>query len=391
MALVMVVALSRPLHDFLEYWTMAHLFIEGRNCYSLIEVFRREVALGWTEPAPLIALNPPWLLPLLAPLGLFHSYPLAWLAWNAVLVGSLLLSSFVLLGLYAPDVRLPEISDTVLVRSLFIFSFYPAMLVLRYAQTAPLVLLGSTGFLWFIKRDRPILAGSALAVAAIKPHLLYLVFVAVVAQAIKQRSGKLIIGLAWPLIVLTGIAALRDPHVLRHYLELSGGPYAQLYPSAVGAVLRLPFGTQNTFFLQFLPSVAGLVWFSYWHRHQRNWIWLENMPTLLTVSILTTWHGWLFDQLLLAIPLVALFACYARRFGRIPAKLLLLYTAVNAAVIVGGIFQNISPAQLAYLVAPVVVCIALSWPRFRRKVFFDVHPAVAMGLRAPDVPSGYRF
>src|SRR4051812_36985488 len=70
-------AFTRPLEDFVEYWTAGHFLVAHGNPYSLGEVFRFQKELGWQEPIPLIALNPPWVLPLLVPLGLVHSYALA--------------------------------------------------------------------------------------------------------------------------------------------------------------------------------------------------------------------------------------------------------------------------------------------------------------------------
>ena len=66
LCLVLVVAayaFTRPLEDFVAYWTAAHLLLAHHNPYSLGEVFRFQQGLGWREPIPLIALNPPWTLP----------------------------------------------------------------------------------------------------------------------------------------------------------------------------------------------------------------------------------------------------------------------------------------------------------------------------------------
>ena len=111
---------------------------------------------------------------------------------------------------------------------------------------------------------------------------------------------------------------------------------------------------------RYVGSMAGFLWFSwYWTKQQREWNWLEKMPVLITVSVLTAAHGWLFDQLLLTIPVIALFGSYARNFGKIPRNVWLIYTLVNASVMVGGIFQNVWPAQICYLIAPLVLCLAL--------------------------------
>src|SRR5690349_8920024 len=96
-------AFTRPLEDFIEYWTAGHFLVAHGNPYSLGEVFRFQRELGWQEPIPLIALNPPWILPLLAPLGLLHSYALAWLIWVAMLAFAVAISSQVLMVLYFGD------------------------------------------------------------------------------------------------------------------------------------------------------------------------------------------------------------------------------------------------------------------------------------------------
>src|SRR5689334_13421868 len=92
-------ALLRPQHDFIEYWTASHLLTEHQNPYSLARVFQREKAMGWTEPNPVMFVSPPWVLPLLTPLALTDSYSLGWLAWMVVLIGTLAVSSRLLMDL----------------------------------------------------------------------------------------------------------------------------------------------------------------------------------------------------------------------------------------------------------------------------------------------------
>ena len=50
--IVIAYALSRPLEDFLEYWTAGHLLLAHQNPYSLPETFAMEKALGWNQPIP---------------------------------------------------------------------------------------------------------------------------------------------------------------------------------------------------------------------------------------------------------------------------------------------------------------------------------------------------
>lgn len=355
--LITFVAFSKPLRDFVEYWAVGHLFADGRNCYSLVEIFRIEQSLGWQEPIPLVPLNPPWVLPVLASLGAFKSYVLAWLVWTLFLVVALCLSSHLLLNVYAPNVRLRDISDSVANRGLFVFSFYPTLLALRFAQITPLILLGVAAFLWLEKARKPILSGSVLALAAFKPQIVYLIVVAVVFTSIRQRAFGTLIGLAWPLVLLTGVAVVRHPAVLREYWYLSSGPYMRVYPSAVGAILRFPFGNRDTFLMQFVPTAAGLVWFiDHWRKNRDDWNWTSEVPILIAVSVLTTSWGWLFDQMLLVIPVIALFSTYVRNSGRIPPRVVWAYTGLNIALICGAIANSF---PLMYVVAPAVIVSAL--------------------------------
>jgi hypothetical protein len=193
-------AASRPLGDFVEYWTAGHLLLRHQNPYDFAATLAAEKALGWTGALPLIAPNPPWAIPLVAPLGFFHSYTAAWLVWFLVMGACVALSSWMLMDLYFGNIRIPEISASVTHRALFAFTFFPTLLCLQFGQIAPLVLLGVTGFLWFEERNSPVLAGMALALTAVKPHLVYLVWIAVIVMGARRwrtitAAGAVIIAL----------------------------------------------------------------------------------------------------------------------------------------------------------------------------------------------------
>src|SRR3954451_2200462 len=93
---------------------------------------------------------------------------------------------------YAPDVRLRDISDSIVSRSLFVFSFYPTLLALRFSQITPFILLGVAAFLRLEKGKKQILSGSALALAGFKPQLVYLILVAVLFTSIRRRSFRIL-------------------------------------------------------------------------------------------------------------------------------------------------------------------------------------------------------
>ena len=80
--------LAHPIHDFVEYWTAAHLLTAHQNPYSLGEVFTMERQAGFEQSVPIMLLSPPWALPLIAPIGLINSYALGCLLWMIVLIAA---------------------------------------------------------------------------------------------------------------------------------------------------------------------------------------------------------------------------------------------------------------------------------------------------------------
>lgn len=349
--LSLIFALSRPRHDFIEYWTASHLLLSRANPYSLPEMFKAQRALGWDEPIPVMFVCPPWVLPLIAPLGLASSYSLAWVAWMLVLVISLAAASRLLMDVYFAELRIPEVSDSTFYRCLFAFTFYPVLLCLRFAQTAPFLLLGLAGFLHFVKKERPIAAGMMLALTSIKPQLLFLVWIAVILDAFRRGRWRLLVASTGVILAASSLAFVLDPDALQQYRDLVRTPYLLSNPSGITALIRRLLGPDRlleTYWLQFVPPVIGIVWlFFYWQRHKTAWDWTERMPMLVTISVLTSAYGWVFDQTVLVLVVIALAARYARPEGRIPGRLVVWYTVLN-----GALMLLLAVPPLTYIPAP---------------------------------------
>jgi len=359
LCLVLVVtayAFTHPMEDFIAYWTAAHLLVAHQNPYSLGEVFRFQQRLGWREPIPLVALNPPWTLPFFAPLGLTQSYALAWLGWVAALTCAIAFSSRMLMDLYFGGLRLPEISDTTLYRCLFALTFYPVLLSLKFAQTVPIVLLGTAGFLFFECKRRPILAGVLFGLTAVKPNLVYLVWLALLFQSFQRRRWKMLASAAGAIAALTAIALIMDPHSISQYRVLASSPLPRVLMPGMAGAIRSVFAGRDIFWLQFVPPIGGVIWFAfYWRKHRQNWKWTERMPALVTASLLSTSWGYMFDQTLLAIPIIALAGQHANSLGRLPRNLVILYTALNIALILLGMASS----PWSFVPAPIVIAFLL--------------------------------
>lgn len=375
--IVVAYAFTRPMSDFVEYWTSAHLLVKHQNPYSIPAMLEIQRAVGWKEELPLIPLNPPWTLTFVAPLAAINSYPVAWLVWFTVMASAIAAGSWMLMELYFKNVRIPEVSDTTAYRCLFAFTFYPSLLSLIFGQIAPLVLLGVVGFMYFQHRSRPALAGISLSLTLVKPQLVYLVWLSLLVWTVQFRRWKAMVYAFLSFLAMSGIVLAINWHVFPEYWQIARGPYPHLYISGVLAVLRRAMVRYDTFWLQFVPLVPGVAWWMWvWKKNRATWNWVDRMPALITVSLLTSAWGFLFDQTLLAIPVIAIAGSAAVRFGKLPLSLIATYTALNVVMIL--LVLTFPPSS--FLPAPILIAFLLT----RARHWPSTHSAQAEATACPQ-------
>jgi glycosyl transferase family 87 len=318
-----------PLHDFVEYWTAAHVFVTGHNPYSIEALMRPQQAMGWTEEQPLMIMSPPHFLPLLIPLGFVHSYRLARLFWWCLSVTTLVFATSSLWLFYGGDGGRRWIPLCVAAM------FFPVWHCLAVGQIGPLLLLGVVGFLWLEKRGHLLLSGSALALSSFKPHLFYLLWLSLLLWSVQRREMRVLFG-ASVTILLGLLAALAiDPEALSQYLALVRSGYVWEYSSGAGGVLRSWLAPQSHS-LQFLPMLPGLLAFAtYWHRYRLDWKWRDRLPMVLALSVLTAAYGWPFDEVVLLVPvlMIAAGSIYDARKLRTFVSWLVAMFVVSLAVV----------------------------------------------------------
>jgi hypothetical protein len=289
-----------PVDDFVEYWAAARLQLAGMNPYSPEALFAVQKAVGWSESSPVMMWNPPWTLGLVLPFG----------AWNYSKARSiwLLLHLGVLVGCVAVGLRTYEVPQRIRwVVWICVLIFFPFLFVLRAGQITPMVLLGVSGFLIFEQGNRYRRAAAIATLATIKPHLLYLFWVAFLLWALDRRLWRVLSAGAFTIVAATLIPVAFNGKVLQQYMEAATihSPLDWATPT-LGGVLRMLLGTERAW-LQFVPSVVGCAWGVFHYRqHRGSWTWREQMPLLLLTSVLTSSYGaWTYDQVVLLPALVA--------------------------------------------------------------------------------------
>jgi hypothetical protein len=282
--------------DFVEYWAATRLLLTGNNPYGPQELFELQRSVGWTDSIPLLMWNPPWTLSFILPFGL-ASFDIAQFSW-------LLLNTFIVL-LCAKQLWLLYGGAPTAYRTawLVVLTFAPAYLVLILGQIGPLILLGLVGFLHCARAKRWKWAGALTILVSIKPHLLYLFWIALVLWIFEKRQWQLMIGVMVSGFIAATIPLLFSPSVYADYIQLNRTaklptPFDWQTPT-MGQAARFFFAPEAVW-LQFVPSLIGVFWLLFhWHKSKNQWEWSAQLPILIVASLATTSFAWSFDYIVL--------------------------------------------------------------------------------------------
>jgi hypothetical protein len=363
--------LDLPLYDYVAFWAAGCLNHAGADPYDpeSLATLQREAAPG---QGVLVMWPAPWALTLLAPFSRLdsHSGHLLWV----------LLQLAVLIGAVDWAWRLAGgPAEKRWVAWLVTFTFPPTYFVLVTGQLGALLLLGLVGFLHFIKRGRDAVAGAFLVLVAIKPQLSYLFWVALLLWAVQGRRWRVVLGGALAGLLALALPLLENLHLLSHYwhaLTRRTPTHSHLSPLP-GTALRLLLD-REAFWLQFAPTVPGLLWLAwYWRRHRRSWDWQRQAPALLFASLLTASYGaWPFDLVVLlpAILQVAVQLPAAPR--RVAALALALHLTVGTLAL-AQVLREAEYFWFLWLVPALLLCCALVRWRVRSEADEKLLPLAA--------------
>jgi hypothetical protein len=344
-----------PPDDFVEYWAAGRLNAHGDNPYDGTKLLPLEREAGRASipvdssgnETPVMMWNPPWTLPVVMPFGLLDAR-LSQLLWLLVHLGVIVFCADWAWRYYQGP------KDYRWLAWALAFTFVPTFMVLRAGQIGPLILLGIVGFLHFERQGRYFLAGAACVLIAIKPHLVFLFWIALALCSLDARRWSILVGGILTGLAATSIALFCNPSVCQQYwYALTHHPPEEWVSLTLGSILRLLLG-ENRFWLQFVPTIPALIWFGwYWRKHRANWNWGQQMPLLVLVSFLTTFYGaWPFDLVILLLPVVqaAVWTVQEPRL-RVPALVVylaidLLALALNLAGVTSIWFIWMTPALL---------------------------------------------
>jgi hypothetical protein len=295
-ALVSIIGLSARTsaqnHDFVTYWASARLLAAHTNPYDARAVWAIERAYGNQEPAPFLMRNPPWILPLIAPLG-YLSLKAAVTLWWAV---ETLLAVLSMRMLQEFAGRWTE--------SLATLFFFPLALCLLCGQTTIFVLFGCALFLQYCDANRPVLAGTGIALMALKPHLVLFFWPIACIEVLRNRHFKPLAIAATILSCCIAASLFFDIHVFQHYFRAMQAERIQSQFLANFSCWFRMLIAPWALWLQTIPMLSGLTWSIFFYCKQRDrWNWRHTLPLIVAVSTFLSPYSWIYDYTML-IPLI---------------------------------------------------------------------------------------
>lgn len=275
-----------PRHDFVCYWASARLLAAGHNPYDPAAVRQLERLAGFQERGPVFLMrNPPWVLPLVAFLG-YPSLHVAALLWAAFMLVLAAFSCWMLTRNH------PEKRD-------LLIYFAPLVFALLYGQTTTVLLFAVSLFLCC--RKRPLVAGLALSLTVIKPHLLLVFWPVLLVDCWRRRSGRLALGFLLGLAALTMLSFALDPHAWAEYriAMAQQGISSQFLPN-ISAELRFQLFPRLAW-VQLVPSLLAVVAALFWYAKAQHWDWTYHGALLVAASVVLSPYSWTYD-LALVLP-----------------------------------------------------------------------------------------
>ena len=283
--------------DFLEYWASGRLNLRGENPYDAKQLLAEQRTADPDRPKAVMMWNPPPSLAVYMPLGLV---PARWasLVWQGVQFGATMLACYLLWRVYGAGRAWPGL--------LAGLTSVGTWWVVAYGQNTGLLALGLAGFLYYMRREKPLAAGACAALTAIKPHLLAGFGVLLLADVLRRRGFFALITGVGVIAVSLGLAVAGNPAVIEQFIAAVRDPARRPSRSttgtcpcrATGFACRSPARTSARTGSGFsscraVACVALLIWRVV---AGRAWDWSRAMPLVVAVSVLTTpYGGWVFD------------------------------------------------------------------------------------------------
>jgi hypothetical protein len=281
--------------DFITYWAAGQQLAHRLNPYDGAAILRIQQQAGYSATQPFFMRNPPWAFFLALPLG-FVGTGLGSFLWSCAILAALIVSIrlfWKLTGIHDDNLRLVS------------YAFAPAAFCLVQQQIGVFLLLGLVLFLYWLD-TRPFLAGAALLLPALKPHLVLPFWIALLLWTAVHRRYTVLAGLFAALAASLALAFALDPACFQHYSAMvqSANIQNDFIPS-VAQLLRMSINSRLAS-LQLMPVCLACIWAAwYFFTRRSHWNWTRNGAVVLLVAVMAAPYAWFSDQSVLLVAIMA--------------------------------------------------------------------------------------
>lgn len=287
--------------DFYAYWGAFQALKQGMNPYDPDSLEKMQSLAGLRFSGTHYYWNPPWMLVLASPVLILPFQKSASIWMGMSILCSIL--SPVLIWITQkgkPGSLIPCVMAGI--------CFYPMLETLYWGQVGALVTLGVAGFLWATFSRRDLLAGSFLILASLKPHLLYLFFIAVAFWVIVEHRYRVLFGAVAAGAALGVVTWISGPDVFQHWLGNSARAWEHIATRRSANLVGFTRGLISDFtgLAPFWPLIvipaAGVLACLAWLLLRRKRIeWSRDLAPILCCSVFTAPYGWAHDHLVLSL------------------------------------------------------------------------------------------
>lgn len=288
--------------DMIAYWAGFQVFREGENPYIGANVFRHQKPEVESMNQPQVFLNPPWALPILAPVMClpFQGARVVWMALNILFLA---FSGLMVRGLF-------EGSQTPY-RKLLLWSviFLPSVITISMGQITLLVTFFLLAGMLSLQRGRDIVAGLLLIPVTVKPHLLFVVFIALAYWIIQNKRWKIAASGTGGFAGLLALTEGLSPGIFTHWQQMDFSPLIFKTSTIITPIreyLLSNTGKVPDWPVMAVPLVVALIALG-WLLIKRPVIsWEYWLSPLLAISLFFAPYAWFHDYSLLCIMQMAI-------------------------------------------------------------------------------------
>ncbi|MEJ1382335.1 MAG: glycosyltransferase family 87 protein [Candidatus Sedimenticola sp. (ex Thyasira tokunagai)] len=294
--------------DFVAFWSAFHAVKDGKNPYSMSEIYPFQSHVIKDEVSTQAFLNPPWSLAVLAPVIAldFASARFFWIVLNIIFL-------FVTITLILNYLHSPGLVgiNNFLAAVLFLPSFWTLWL----GQPTVFLTACFAAAVTAILKGRGWLAGLLLIPLTLKPHLFLVVGVVLAVYVLRRKSLPLIVSFITGFLTLQLVTYLFEPKIYTYWLNMEFSPLI-LKTSSLVTMLResimLFSGSLMDWPVVAVPAIGTALSLPWFLRRLGECDIELLIPPALCISLGIAPYAWLHDFALLLVCQATLLVLVAR-------------------------------------------------------------------------------